>query len=321
MKCKYPEYVDRRKGAALRPCGQCLPCRINERRVKTHRIMLESFMWTQNAFITLTFSDENFPDRGVSVSEHQSFMKDFRTACVKYKFPPVRYFMCGEYGEKTFRPHYHYAMFNFPTCCGTGAKWINRVYHPCNCRNCSFVASVWKKGNVFLGTLTPDSASYVAGYVTKKMTKSDDVRLSGVVHPITGELLTFNPEFSKASTNPGLGAGAVSALLAAGRKVEDSLWHAPQGIFVPREGQSFKGGKLLPVGRYMKGKLGVEKKSQARLETEQVRSLYNSVKVTSSFSSVDFTGCNFANHMALVNSQPSLVLTQRHNRKESGYEI
>ena len=42
-------------------CGQCLPCRVNKRRLWTNRIMLESMCHDDNAFVTLTYNDDNIP--------------------------------------------------------------------------------------------------------------------------------------------------------------------------------------------------------------------------------------------------------------------
>ena len=65
--------------------------------------------------------------------------------------------------------------------------WVNMVmkakdhYHAClfgvGPSFADVVESTWKKGHIMLGTLTHDSAQYVAGYVTKKMTSKADPRL------------------------------------------------------------------------------------------------------------------------------------------------
>ena len=320
MKCRFPVPIDKNKGEGCRPCGGCLPCTINECRIKTQRIMLESFLHPQNSFLTLTYSDENLPSHGVSVEEHQAFMKAFRTALVKANRPPVRFFMCGEYGDKTARPHYHYAMFNYPTCVGRGAVWINKKYHPCNCVNCSFVADVWGKGHIYNGTLEADSAAYVASYVTKKLTAKDMSFVTPVAF-VDGKYVKLKPEFSLSSRRPGLGYGALDALRNSNRPVTHALWHTPQGIFVPRDGQSFKGGKLLPVGRYIKDKLNVEKTTPIQMEISQLRRVYEVTKTTSSYDSIDFISGSLAGALALVNSQGNLIQEGRLNRKRSSYEI
>ena len=60
-------------------------------------------------FITFTFADPFLPkDLSVSVEFHQKFMKRLR----KEFGNDIRFMMCGEYGERFGRPHYHYCLFN-----------------------------------------------------------------------------------------------------------------------------------------------------------------------------------------------------------------
>lgn len=94
-------------------CGQCLPCRVNRRRIWTHRIMLEAAQYHDNSFVTLTYDEEKLPvDLSVTPRTLQLFMKRLRKV-----YPNrIRYFGVGEYGDQTMRPHYHLALFNFASC-------------------------------------------------------------------------------------------------------------------------------------------------------------------------------------------------------------
>lgn len=89
-----------------------------------------------------------------------------------------------------------------------------------------------------MGTLTPESAQYIAGYVTKKMTSKDDIRLLGRY-----------PEFSRMSLRPGIGADAL-------HEVADVLM---KFNLVDVEGDvpsSLRhGARLMPLGRYLRRKL------------------------------------------------------------------
>jgi len=55
--CRKPIII----GALPVGCGQCIPCRVNRRRVWAHRIVLEAKEHPQNAFVTLTYNEENLP--------------------------------------------------------------------------------------------------------------------------------------------------------------------------------------------------------------------------------------------------------------------
>ena len=162
MKCKYPVYLE--KGRAY-GCGQCVTCRINKRREWANRMVLEAAQYEDNAFVTLTFDDENLPeDLCVNKRDIQLFLKRLR---YYHAVEKIRYFAVGEYGETTHRPHYHLLLFNFPTCVhGRTRIQLLDLGQEC-CQICTLVAKSWNMGHVFLGEVSPDSAGYVAGYAVK----------------------------------------------------------------------------------------------------------------------------------------------------------
>ncbi|AXH77387.1 MAG: replication initiator protein [Microviridae sp.] len=225
MLCKKP-FV---RGLQAFGCAQCLPCRINRRRLWATRMYLESCTHAASSFITLTYSDENIPsDRSLVPGHTALWLKRLRKAVYPTK---LRYFLVGEYGEETWRPHYHAAIF------GLGLEY-SQVFE-----------STWGLGHVHTGDLTQHSASYIAGYVTKKLTSSDDPRLGGK-----------HPEFARMSLNPGIGANAVPVLANA---LNDRFGAARIADLGDVPGSFRHGGKSLPLGRYLTQKLrdetGVEK--------------------------------------------------------------
>lgn len=100
-----------------------------------------------------------------------------------------------------------------------------------------------------VGTLTDKSAQYIAGYVTKKMTRSDDPRLQGRL-----------PEFARMSLRPGIGATAMWNVAS-----ELMRYNLEEARDVPLALRS--GGKIAPIGRYLRGKVremvGKDKKAPA----------------------------------------------------------
>lgn len=205
-------------------CGQCMPCRFNRRRVWTHRMMLESLVHPAASFLTLTYKEE--PIGGTLVPrDAQLFLKRLRKNMGAAP-GSLRYFIVGEYGDHTQRPHYHAALF------GLGPE------------SHDLVSKSWGLGFVKLGTLTYDSACYVAGYVTKKMTSHDDIRLNG-----------RHPEFARMSLRPGLGAVAVS-------DVAEALSNRQGWDHIDAEGDVpsvlMHGSKRYPLGRYLRQKLRLE---------------------------------------------------------------
>ena len=199
------------------PCGQCLPCRINRRRVWTHRLILERTLWTDACFVTLTYDDEHLPPHGVDKDEVQRFLKRLRKAIAPLK---IRYYLCAEYGEHTLRPHYHAIFFN-----------LSESY-------AQLIANCWSYGGVCVGSATPDSMQYVAGYITKKLVKSALAKYG------------FAPEFSLMSRKPGLGSGVVDSIIEVLRGyVPDQATSVdlPPGLLHSR--------RLLPFGRYLRSKI------------------------------------------------------------------
>lgn len=214
-------------------CGQCLPCRINTRRVWQHRIMLEASQYADNTFLTVTYSDEHFPpDQSVSPRTTSLFLKRLRKATAT----SIRYFACGEYGDLTFRPHYHIALFNYPNC-RRGSTRHTRNNEPC-CDVCTHTQNAWGLGGISHGSLTPQSAAYIAAYTTKKMTKDDDPRLEGRL-----------PEFARMSRRPGIGYGfmhdVASALME--HNLDEKMLDVPLSLS--------HGTTKLPLGRFLRRKL------------------------------------------------------------------
>nr|QJB19312.1 MAG: replication initiator protein [Microvirus sp.] len=151
MQCVNPflitKHIDLEKhpeGYISVPCGKCLQCKMSRTREWASRIMHELPYWQNSVFLTLTYSDENLPDNGsLKKRDLQLFFKRLRKT-IKTK---IKYYACGEYGEKALRPHYHAIIF-------TDDK-INTL-------------PSWGLGHVHHGTVTLDSARYVAQYVNKK---------------------------------------------------------------------------------------------------------------------------------------------------------
>lgn len=89
-----------------------------------------------------------------------------------------------------------------------------------------------------MARFSPELAQYICGYVVKKMTGKDDVRLQGRL-----------PEFARMSLRPGIGALSLQEIrescVASGyiEKVGD----VPPGLR--------HGSRIMPLGRYLRGRL------------------------------------------------------------------
>lgn len=192
--------------------------------------MLEASQYDDNTFATLTYADNAMPENNsVTPRELSLFIKRLR------KNYPVkfRYFGVGEYGDTTERPHYHVALFGVRSC----DYGITRKRTYC-CASCDRVAKAWGKGQILLGTLEAKSAAYIAGYVTKKMTRPDDTRLKGKA-----------PEFARMSLRPGIGLGMMHELASVlmEHKLDERMIDVPLSL---QHGMA-----KWPLGRYLRRKL------------------------------------------------------------------
>lgn len=151
--------------------------------------MHESKMHDDSSFLTLTYDDEYLPkDGSLSVLDFQGFMKRLRD---RLKPLRVRFFACGEYGEKLSRPHYHVILFGyaFPDRVRLESSSKSQLFRS------PFLEKVWTAGWSSLGDVTFDSASYVSNYATKKV----------VGEKAKAHYQGRRPEFLLMSRRPGIG--------------------------------------------------------------------------------------------------------------------
>lgn len=87
----------------------------------------------------------------LSVRDAQLFIKRLRKNISKYSDEKIRYFLCGEYGPKHLRPHYHLLVWFSDT-------EISERLDEC-------VNQSWKFGGVRSEAVWKDASSYVANYV------------------------------------------------------------------------------------------------------------------------------------------------------------
>lgn len=182
-------------------CGRCIGCRLDRSLDWAVRISNEASLYDQNCFITLTYAPENLPPGGSLQLEHfQLFLKRLRS---KYHGKCIRFFHCGEYGEKLGRPHYHACLLNF--------DFADKLYHRTTNRGDKIYRSpsleqLWPYGLSEIGSVTFESAAYVARYITKKITGKAAEAHYTILDPETGELIRRKAEYTTMSRRPGIGA-------------------------------------------------------------------------------------------------------------------
>lgn len=156
--------------------------------------MLESMIQKDNYFLTLTYDDFSNDDQ-LHKDDLQAFNKKLKTYLSrKNKDSSFRFYSVGEYGLKTFRPHYHGIYYNLPLDDLLFYKIDNgNIYY-----TSEFLNSIWNKGFVIVGAVDVASACYVARYCDSKLYTNESI-----------EALVdagYQAPFNLMSRRPGIGA-------------------------------------------------------------------------------------------------------------------
>lgn len=146
------------------PCRKCINCRLSYAREWSIRAMHEAQMHPENSFITLTYETLDSPK--LQYSDWQEFAKKLRRS-QNQKIPIL---VCGEYGEKNKRPHWHAILFNFKPKDGVAIRSSGEE----TAYSSKFLTDLWGKGITEFGSVTQKSANYVARYAAKKLVHGQD---------------------------------------------------------------------------------------------------------------------------------------------------
>jgi len=181
------------------PCGVCFGCRMDNSRMWSLRMMHQAKFSSSSYFVTLTYSPEHMPLHGDLNYDHlQDFWKKARHSFQGSE--QLRYFACGEYGDQSLRPHYHFAGFDWNI---KDLRLFKNTDHGSYFLS-DDLASCWGFGHVIVAPLEYQSAAYVARYVTKKM-RGKNLRFLAdeYADPVTGEVPSYKVE--RAFQSQGLG--------------------------------------------------------------------------------------------------------------------
>lgn len=169
------------------------------------RCVHEAKFHEQNCFVTLTYDPEHLPlDGSIQVTHFQNFMKELRASVAPKK---IRFFGCGEYGEKIDpdyetklgRPHYHILLFGHDF--DDSELYYQGDY---NLYTSQKLSKIWRKGHATVGALTKETAAYTARYCTKKISGEMAEEHYRRINRQTGEVNQLIPEFLLMSRRPGI---------------------------------------------------------------------------------------------------------------------
>lgn len=182
-------------------CGQCIECRMKAAREMAIRALHESKMHPYSQFVTLTYDNAHLPhDFSLDHRDFQLFMKRLRKSRGFDPANRIKYFMCGEYGDENYRPHYHAILYN--------VRFPDKKLYRKSSKGLDYFTSIelselWGQGLVVFGKVEFQSCAYVSGYLLKKAMGKNawmaycDVDANGVV---SNEVA---PEYRKLSNGLG----------------------------------------------------------------------------------------------------------------------
>lgn len=184
------------------PCGRCMGCRLDYSKMWADRMMLELQYHDNAYFLTLTYNDDNLPegeyidDEGVINKSHSLIKRDlqlFIKRLRKSQKNKLMYYACGEYGDKSARPHYHAIIYSLDIPDLMFYKKGKKGY---NYYTSEYLNSVWQLGYVIVGQVSYDTCAYTARYITKKQYGKGKEKY---------ERLGIEPEFATMSLRPAIG--------------------------------------------------------------------------------------------------------------------
>lgn len=158
-------------------CRKCIACRLNMAREKAVRSIHEAQMHKSNIFLTLTYDEAHLSSDRLIKEDYQKFIQDLRDF-QRQRYPNktnheirMPYMVTGEYGEENKRPHWHFILFNYEP--------LHPEYYYTSDSGHSVYKSIeldeiWAKGKTEYGSVTLDSAGYVARYAAKKLVHGND---------------------------------------------------------------------------------------------------------------------------------------------------
>lgn len=143
------------------PCGKCVECCAQISREWALRCRMEASLYSENCFVTLTYANS---DGELNRRDFQLFMKSLRKDVFKNENLRLRFFGCGEYGERKGRPHFHVCLFGWQPKDLVFYKY-DKVRQPVY--KSPYLANIWKRGFITVSPFKPYHAVYSSLYMQK----------------------------------------------------------------------------------------------------------------------------------------------------------
>jgi len=162
-----------KKDGDIVPCGKCEVCK--KRRISSwsFRLMQEDKVATSSYFLTLTYDTDHVPITrngfmSLSTRDIQLFFKRLRkTHTQKNPDTFIKYYCAGEYGGKTFRPHYHIILFNVELKLMFSKTDLKLLDYSDYDGKQIVQCKQWNLGTCTVGKISDASVGYTMKYIAK----------------------------------------------------------------------------------------------------------------------------------------------------------
>ena len=185
------------------PCGRCIGCRLEYSRAWADRMILELDHSKTGIFVTLTYDNDHVPFTEAEYTgefgclsldkrDFQLFLKRLRK---HFDEKQIRFYLAGEYGSKSYRPHGHAILFGLSI-----DDFPDKVFYKRNkfgdiLYTSDSLSKIWKNGYAVFSDVSWKTCAYVSRYVQKKVFRSTEW---------LSDFYGAEPEFSLCSRRPGI---------------------------------------------------------------------------------------------------------------------
>lgn len=179
--CYTPFVVKRDDLETPVPCGRCPKCVARKISEWSFRLMQQEKISDSAYFVTLTYDTQHIPItkngyKELRKSDVQLFFKRLRK---KHETSlEIKYYLVGEYGGRTTRPHYHILIFNAKLELMMDKKDLRILEMYGYDGKSNIRCYQWDKGHITVGEVNGASVGYTLKYISKKgkvpMHRNDD---------------------------------------------------------------------------------------------------------------------------------------------------
>lgn len=161
----------------LVPCGKCSECLNARSKLYALRCLMEARMHKEVCSLILTYDNDHLGDNVLNYDHVTTFFMRLRTY-VRRRYGKIglKFFVCGEHGEKKDRMHWHMMIFGWkPDKDREEFDSYESLSQKKQRTKSLKLQEFWEQGYVDVTDFDETHAFYIARYVQKKFVKGSDL--------------------------------------------------------------------------------------------------------------------------------------------------